>query len=272
LSTQRIAWPVILGAITTFISVSGLMDAPSEGYRVFFVILSGVLVLGIYHGLVIIPVLLITSDQLTSFICSSEPSKHGHKKSHGVDKLPEGAVLAHRLQPGIYYISPPMASMPPNGAPLPFVDPRSEPLFSVPYQTSSFRMPPRPVFSKPVSQSPSLRKYKSELRVVRSCTSPELCGHGQVRVFNKLREELQNTRVFLPRLPIHPHPAVLGTEAMPLQGQTSGVRTLEASRTVIVAGDGNLQETKKIPEKDEEKAFRSLKSTRHSSRPRRHVE
>ena len=59
--------PVLLGATTTFISASGLIGAPAEGFRIVLLYLTGVLVLGVIHGLVIIPVFLITTDEVVAY-------------------------------------------------------------------------------------------------------------------------------------------------------------------------------------------------------------
>ncbi len=246
---------MILGAITTFIGVSGLIDAPSECYRVFFIFLTGVLVLGIYHGLVIIPALLVTSDQLTILICrgSAPSSNDDQKKPRGLDKIPnEGEVLVHCPQPSAYLIRSPSSSLPPNCTPLTMTK-LSEPFCMMPYPTSQ-QMSSQLVPSNPARRQLSiLNRNGSELRAVSSYETTDLTNRDQVQALKGQSGELQNIRLFLPRPPIHrtllccagidPCVQHLSTSA---HLRSENVRDNEPI-SEVTAGDESLHEAKETP-------------------------
>lgn len=67
---QAAGGPVILGGATTFIAVCGLINPPSESFGIYIKVMGGVIILGFYHGLVVLPVALILKDK-ASEKCSS---------------------------------------------------------------------------------------------------------------------------------------------------------------------------------------------------------
>jgi hypothetical protein len=60
--------PIVQGAITTLLGMSGLINAPSESYDIFFQVTADVIVLGLYHGLVVLPVFLLISEDIARFL------------------------------------------------------------------------------------------------------------------------------------------------------------------------------------------------------------
>ena len=56
---------MLLGAATTVLGLSGVINPPTGGYTIFLRTIVGVIVLGIYHGLIILPVALVLVDKLT---------------------------------------------------------------------------------------------------------------------------------------------------------------------------------------------------------------
>ena len=60
--------PIVQGAITTLLGMSGLINAPSESYDIFFQVTVDVIVLGLYHGLLVLPVFLLISEDIARFL------------------------------------------------------------------------------------------------------------------------------------------------------------------------------------------------------------
>jgi hypothetical protein len=63
---QAAGGPVVLGAATSMVALCGVADAPTGGFTIFLRTIAGVFALGMYHGLIVLPVVLVLAEEFVS--------------------------------------------------------------------------------------------------------------------------------------------------------------------------------------------------------------
>jgi multidrug efflux pump subunit AcrB len=100
---DEVGGAVLMGGLTTFVGVLPLAFASSFIYRVFFRLFFCIVTLGIFHGFVVVPCLLISvppkpNEQSTSGLQRDAPNENMHTATPKVS--PQGTSLDPQLSKG----------------------------------------------------------------------------------------------------------------------------------------------------------------------------